>query len=163
MSKSNLGKATLDLDALVARGELTLETAQRLFELKQISPATGLLIALVCLVCGQYIHRRGMEHLRILALALGIGATAGLTGWFALEFGDGLDGWIVNGFATLIALVMAILFRSRFLAAIVPLIGMPLTESLFRKQPYLRLCLRRLPYLDFGYQPGLQAVKTGRL
>ena len=143
-----LGKITLDLDRLVGEERLSKEEAERLAHLKEAAPLaghlinvlyiigalaaaagvvllkpaaiTGLIIAVICLIIGQYIMRKGWEHLRILSLALGIGAAAGLIGWFVLEFGESVSAIAVHAFATVTILIIAVLFRSRFLSAFVP-------------------------------------------
>ncbi len=146
---TDLGLVSLDLDKLVREGALSHNEAKRLTSYAEapraagflisvlyiigaiaaaagvvlLKPAatTGLVIAMICLVVGQFIRFKRLVHLDILALALGIGATAGLIGWFVLEFEDTLSGIVINSFATGVTLAMAVLFRSRFLAAFVPL------------------------------------------
>ena len=146
---TDLGLVSLDLDRLVREGAVTAEEAKRLARFKEaprtagylisvlyiigaiaaaagvvlLKPTaiTGLIIAIVCLISGQFIRLKKLVHLDILALALGIGATAGLIGWFVIEFGETLPSMAVNSFATGVMLAMALLFRSRFLAAFVPL------------------------------------------
>lgn len=149
MSQPSLGRITINLDRLVTDNVLSPEKAHELLRHQQpkaltntlisvlyiigalaaaagvvlLKPTatTGLLIAIVCFVAGQVIRYKRFEHLSILALALGIGSAAGLTGWFVLEFGNSLPALAVNGFATAVTLFMAVAFRSRFLAALVPL------------------------------------------
>ncbi|MFD0916112.1 hypothetical protein ACFQ14_06805 [Pseudahrensia aquimaris] len=146
---STYGRITLDLDKLVYTETLTPELAAKLVLSKEPTAAantlisvlyiigaiaaaagvvllkptaiTGLVIAAVCFGVGQFIRFKKWAHLDILALALGIGSAAGLTGWFALEFGEILPAIAINGFATGVTLVMALAFRSRFLAALVPI------------------------------------------
>ncbi len=147
-SGSTLGKVTLDLDRMVDGKKITSTMAQMLQKhatprrqsnylvstlyilgalaaaigvvLLKPAATTGLIIGLVCMILGLFIRWKNLPHLNILSLALGIGSAAGLIGWFALEFGDTLSARSINGFAALTILVMAILFRSKFLAALVP-------------------------------------------
>jgi hypothetical protein len=146
---TDLGHVSLDLDKLVRDGTLSHNEAQRLSKFAEAprtagylisvlyiigaiaaaagvvllkpTATTGLFIAIVCLIAGQFIRFKKIDALSILSLALGIGAAAGLIGWFVLEFGETLPAMAVNGFATGVTLLMAILFRSKFLAALVPL------------------------------------------
>ena len=148
MTKS-YGKISLDLDDLVERNQIDSALADRLSTLKlptqsthylvsvlyiigaiaaaagvvllKPTATTGLILGLACLAGGKFIQFRKMEDLNILALALGIGGAAGIVGWFVLEFGETLSAIMVNGFATLVTAAIALFFRSRFLAALVPL------------------------------------------
>lgn len=144
----SFGTIRLDLDQLVAARQIDRVGAQRLQHLQlpdgranllistlaiigalaaaggvvALKPAaiTGLVIAIICLTVGQLLlHRTGSEW-KVLAQTLGIGAAAGLTGWFAMEFHDTFPAIAINGFATATIAGMSLLFRSRFLAALIP-------------------------------------------
>ena len=143
------GHVTLDLDHLVVSGAIRLEEARRLLALGAPSringtlvsvlyiigalgvaagvvalrptATTGLVLALLALAGGWFIRRRRRAELDVLGMGLGIMGALGLCGWLALEFGEVWRPIALTGTGTAIIAAVALLFRSSFLAALVPL------------------------------------------
>jgi iron complex transport system permease protein len=144
-----MARITLDLDALVADGRLTSAEAERLAGMampgRGIStviqvlyilgalglaggvmalkpdPVTGMALAALAIGFAVFAQATKREDMGLLGTAMGICGTVGLCGSIGLQFGETLPAITVNGIITAITLAVAILLRSRFLAALVPL------------------------------------------
>jgi hypothetical protein len=144
-----MARITLDLDALVADGRLTAADAERLAGMampgRGIStviqvlyilgalglaggvmalkpdPVTGMALAALAIGFAVFAQATKREDLGLLGTAMGICGTVGLCGSIGLQFGESLSALAVNGILTAITLAVALLLRSRFLAALVPL------------------------------------------
>jgi hypothetical protein len=144
-----MARITLDLDALVSDGRLSTAEAEKLAALAIPSRAMGQLIqvfailgalglaagvvmldpsatlglglALAALGFAAWVQLRGKDDLIVLGTGMAIAGSMGLAGWFGLKFGDSWSALAVNGIGTVIMLVAAVFFRSRFLVAFVPL------------------------------------------
>ena len=148
-ARGPFGRIRLDLDALVETGHIDRATAARLTGLPRDATAnhtlvsllyilgalavaagvlllkptatTGLVLATAALAGGFVIRRLRLAHLDVLALGLAIAGALGLSGWFAMEFGERVAPLAVYAFGTGTILAVALLFRSLFLSALVPL------------------------------------------
>ncbi len=144
-----MAKVTLDLDALVASGQLNAAEAIRLSGFAEPSravstvvqvlyilgalglaagvlalkpdPSTGLVLALAALAFAAWVQTKNNESLSVLGIAMAITGTFGLAGWLALQFGETSHAIVVNGAMTFIVLAGALWFRSLFMIAFVPL------------------------------------------
>jgi hypothetical protein len=144
-----MARITLDLDALVADGRLSKAEAERLAGMampgRGIStviqvlyilgalglaggvmalkpdPVTGMALAALAIGFAVFAQATRREDMGLLGTAMGICGTVGLCGSIGLQFGETLPAITINGIITAITLAVAILLRSRFLAALVPL------------------------------------------
>jgi hypothetical protein len=144
-----MARITLDLDALVADGRLTRAEAERLAGMampgRGIStviqvlyilgalglaggvmalkpdPITGMALAALAIGFAIIAQASSREDMGLLGVAMGICGTIGLCGSIAIQFGETLSAIAINGIITAITLAVAIVLRSRFLAALVPL------------------------------------------
>jgi iron complex transport system permease protein len=149
MTDAALKPVTLDLEALVKSGALTEAEARRLAAMAVPSRAVstvvqvlcilgalalsmgvvvldpsmtlGLFLALAALGFASWVQMAGKDDLSVLGDGMAIAGTAGLAGWFGLQFGEAMPAVAVNGIMTLFTLASALWFRSRFLIAFVPL------------------------------------------
>lgn len=144
-----MSRITLDLEALVAEGRLTAEEATRLkgmaapgrglSNIVQVlyifgalglaggvlalkpDPMTGMVLAALAIGFAVFAQATKREDMGLLGTALGIAGAVGLCGSFGLQFGEQLSAFTVNAVVAVILLAIALLLRSRFLAALVPL------------------------------------------
>lgn len=142
-------KITLDIDALVASGKLSVNEAEKLrawaepnravstvIQILYIigalglasgvvalkpDPSTGLVLALAALGFAAWVQNKQNEAMSVLGTAMAIAGTFGLAGWLALQYGEVWPALIVNGLMTLIVLAGALWFKSLFMIAFVPL------------------------------------------
>jgi iron complex transport system permease protein len=144
-----LAKITLDIDALVASGKLSLSEAEKLKTFAEPSravstvvqvlyilgalglaagvvavkpdPSTGLFLAVLALGFAAWVQTKNNESLSVLGIAMAIAGTFGLAGWLALQYGEVWPAIALNGAITLIVLAGALWFQSLFMVAFVPL------------------------------------------
>ncbi|MCU0791186.1 MAG: DUF2157 domain-containing protein [Nitratireductor sp.] len=142
-------RITLDLDALVSEGRLTATEAERLKSLAvtgrglstvvqvlyvlgalglaggvmilKPDPVTGMALAALAIGFAIFAQATKREDLGLLGTAMGICGTVGLAGSVGMQFDGAIPAFAINVLIMAIALGGALLLRSRFLAALVPL------------------------------------------
>lgn len=142
-------RITLDLDALVSEGRLTPAEAERLKSLAvtgrglstvvqvlyvlgalglaggvmilKPDPVTGMALAALAIGFAIFAQATKREDLGLLGTAMGICGTVGLAGSVGMQFDGAIPAFAINVLIMAIALGGALLLRSRFLAALVPL------------------------------------------